>query len=160
MGIATSIINIVSFTFFIHHFAATHLAYAYVCMAILLAIMNIGYEKLERRLSPLHLLRWIIVCSAITLFFFWTGLFAFNVGVMIFTLLVAATLFYMVTGYAYWGLVSLLFNVRESKRVFSIVGSGDIPAKMIGYLVVPILIPVIGIENLLLFAIFFLVVGL
>src|SRR5688572_25185398 len=159
IGIATSVINIVSFTFFIHHFEATRLAYAYVSIAILLAIMNLGYEKLEKRLSPLHLLRWIIVCSAITLFLFWTGLHAFNEGVMIFSLLVAATLFYMVTGYAYWGLVSLLFNVRESKRVFSIVGSGDIPAKLIGYLVVPLLIPVIGLENLLLFAIMSLVVG-
>ena len=65
----------------------------------------------------------------------------------------------MITGYGYWGLVSLLFNIRESKRVFSIVGSGDIPAKLIGYLSTPLLIPIIGLTNLLLVAVVSLLVG-
>jgi hypothetical protein len=55
----------------------------------------------------------------------------------------------MLVGYAFWGLSSLMFNVRESKRVFSIVGAGDIPAKMIGYLSVSILVKFIGAVNLL-----------
>ena len=29
-----------------------------------------------------------------------------------------SVLIYMVTGYAFWGLVSMMFNVRESRRVF------------------------------------------
>jgi ATP:ADP antiporter, AAA family len=159
IGIANSFINIVSFTFFIHHFPATSIAYAYIVIAVVLSLLNLGYEKLEKKLSPLHLLRWIIVCSAIVLALFWTGLLALDKSVMIFSLLVLGTLFYMVTGYAYWGLVSLLFNVRESKRVFSIVGSGDIPAKLIGYVAAPLLIPVVGLNNLLLFAIGSLMVG-
>jgi len=160
IGIANSLLNIVAFTLFIHHFPASTIAYAYITISILLSVLNLGYEKLEKKLSPLHLLRWIIVGSSVVLAFFWTGFLTIDEGVMIFSLLVLSTLFYMITGYAYWGLVSLLFNVRESKRVFSIVGSGDVPAKLIGYAAAPLLIPVIGLQNLLLLSIGALVTGL
>jgi len=58
-------------------------------------------------------------------------------------------LIYMLVGYAFWGMASILFNVRESKRLFSIVGAGDIPAKMLGYFSVTALVPFIGVNNLL-----------
>ncbi len=90
----------------------------------------------------------------------WIGLSFGNTHEFIFVLLVSNTVIYMITGYAYWGLVSLLFNVRESRRVFSIVGSGDIPAKLIGYLLSPLLIPLIGLPNLVWLSIAALVVSL
>jgi hypothetical protein len=159
IGIAHSFLNIVSFTFFIHHFAVTNIAYAYIIVAVFLLLLNVGYEKLEKRLSPLHLFRTIIVLSAVVLLFFRGGLLTLDQNLIIFALLVWSTLFYMMTGYAYWGLVALLFNVRESRRVFSIVGSGDIPAKLIGYMAAPLLMPVIGIDNLLLLSVLSLAIG-
>ncbi|GAB3530026.1 hypothetical protein GCM10027443_10090 [Pontibacter brevis] len=56
---------------------------------------------------------------------------------------------YMLVGYAFWGMTAIMFNVRESKRLFSIVGAGDIPAKMLGYFSVTALVPLIGVVNLL-----------
>lgn len=159
MGIANSFINIVSFTFFIHHFSVSSISYAYLVIACVLLLLNLGYEKLEKKLSPLHLLRAVIVISAIVLLFLWTGLLMWDKNTMIFLLLVWGTLFYMLTGYAYWGIASLLFNIRESKRVFAIVGSGDIPAKLIGYVSAPLLIPIMGLENLLLLSVISLGVG-
>src|SRR5204862_5576376 len=76
IGIANSLINIVSFTFFIHHFEVSNIAWAYVVIAVLLAVINVGYEKLEKKLSPLHLLKWVIGGSAVILLLFWTGLLA------------------------------------------------------------------------------------
>jgi hypothetical protein len=159
IGIAHSFLNIVSFTFFIHHFAVTNIAYAYLIIAGFLLLLNVGYEKLEKKLSPLHLFRTIILLSVLVLVFFRIGLLTMDQNTIIFALLVWGTLFYMMTGYAYWGLVSLLFNVRESRRVFAIVGSGDIPAKLIGYMAAPLLMPLIGIDNLLLLSVLSLGVG-
>jgi hypothetical protein len=159
IGVANALINIVSFTYFIHHFGVSSISYAYLMVAAFLLLLNIGYEKLEQRLSPLHLLRAVIAISGVVLLLFWFGLLTWDKSTMIFSLLVWTTLFYMVTGYAYWGLVSLLFNIRESKRVFAIVGSGDIPAKLIGYVSAPLLIPILGLDNLLLLAIGSLGVG-
>ncbi len=159
IGIAHSFLNIVSFTFFIHHFAVTNIAYAYLVVAGFLLLLNVGYEKLEKKLSPLHLFRTILLLSVVILLFFRVGLLTMDRNTIIFALLVWGTLFYMMTGYAYWGLVSLLFNVRESRRVFAIVGSGDIPAKLIGYMAAPLLMPIIGIDNLLLLSVLSLCIG-
>ncbi len=159
IGIANSLLNIVSLTYFLHQFSVDSIPYGYVAIALTLWLLNVGYERLEHRLSPLSLLQLIILSSAAILFLFWITLTISDQQTVIFLLLVWGTLFYMVTGYAYWGLVSLLFNVRESKRVFSIVGAGDIPAKLIGYIAAPLLIPIIGLDNLLLLAVASLLVG-
>jgi len=152
IGIANSFMNIAAFTYFIYNFSVDGLPYLYLAIAGGLLIINIGYEKLEHRLSPLQLLKIIVGGSAAIVALFWSGFLMWNLNAMIFLLAVWSMLFYMVTGYAYWGLVSLLFNIRESKRVFSIVGAGDIPAKLIGYLSAPLLIHFIGINNLLIFS--------
>lgn len=153
IGLANALINIVATTLFIYTFKITNLPYAFLVAAVLLLGINLVYEKLEHRLSPQHLLKIILIASVGVLLLLWTGIAAANKYVFIYALLVWSTLFYMVTGYAYWGLVSLLFNLRESKRVFSVVGAGDIPAKLIGYLAAPLLIPVMGLNNLLLLSV-------
>ena len=46
-------------------------------------------------------------------------------------------------------MVALIFDVRQSKRLFSIVSAGDVPAKMVGYLIALAFTSIIGTENLL-----------
>lgn len=159
IGLANALINIVAFTLFIYSFSITGLPYAFLSIAVFLLALNLVYEKLEHKYSPPRLLKVILATSILVLFLFWVGLAVANKHVVIYILLIWSTLFYMITGYAFWGLVSLLFNIRESKRVFSIVGAGDIPAKFIGYLAAPLLIPLIGLNNLLLLSVASLVTG-
>jgi hypothetical protein len=59
----------------------------------------------------------------------------------------------MLLGYAFWGIASVMFNVRESKRLFSIVGAGDIPAKLLGYAAFGVLKGLTDINNLILVAV-------
>jgi AAA family ATP:ADP antiporter len=159
IGIANSFLNIVSFTFFIYRFSIHGLPYAYLAIAAGLLLLNVAYEKLEHKFTPLRLIKILIAASLVLFAFFWLGILSWDHDSFVFLLFVWSTLFYMLTGYAYWGLVSLLFNVRESRRVFSIVGAGDIPAKLIGYLFAPLLIPLIGVNNLLVLAMVSLAVG-
>lgn len=159
IGIANAFINITAFTYFIYDYSIGGLPYAYLVIAVALLFLNRAYQKIELKLSPLHLLRFLILISTGILLLFWSGLLIWDKHALIFLLFVWSVVFYMVTGYAYWGLVSLVFNVRESRRVFSIVGSGDIPTKLIGYLSTPLLIPLIGLQNLLLLSILSLLTG-
>ena len=160
LGLATAFLNIVAFTLFIYNFPVHQLPVVYLAVAALLFVTNLAYEKIERRITPLQLLKVIIVFSAVVLLFLWIGLSFWNKHDFIFILLMGNTLLYMLISFAFWGLVSLLFNVRESRRVFSIVGSGDIPAKLIGYLAAPLLIPYTGLNNLIWVAILSLITGL
>lgn len=160
IGLATAFLNIIAFSLFIYNFSIDKLPYVYLIIALLMVIVNIVYEKLEHTYSPLTLLKLVISIAAFLLLVLWAGLTFGNKHDFIFVLLVFNTLIYMLTGYAFWGLVSLLFNVRESRRVFSIVGSGDIPSKLIGYIVAPLLIPLIGLSNLIWLAVISLGVSL
>lgn len=160
IGLANALVNIIAFTLFIYTFPIETMPLVYLVIAGILIFLNFAYEKLEHRFPPLQLLKYIIGFAAILLVVLWAGLSYSNKEVFIFALLVSSVLVYMVLGYAFWGLVSILFNVRESRRVFSIVGAGDIPAKLIGYVAGPLLIPFIGLGNLVWLAIISLVVGL
>ena len=160
IGLANALVNIIAYTLFIYNFPINTLPLVYVVIAVVLLILNFIYEKLEHLFSPLQLLRYVIGFAITLLIALWIGLANGNQNVFIFILIVSSVLIYMVTGYAFWGLVSLLFNVRESRRVFSIVGSGDIPAKLIGYIAAPLLIPVVGLNNLVWLAILSLITGL
>jgi len=158
--LANALISIIAFTLFIYSFPVDALPKVYLTVAAALILLNIIYEKLEHIFSPLQLLKYVISFGAILSLVLWLGLLYGNKEDFIFMLMVSSILIYMVTGYAFWGLVSLLFNVRESRRVFSVVGSGDIPAKLVGYLAAPLFIPLIGITNLIWLVIFSLITGL
>jgi hypothetical protein len=160
IGLTNAFLNIIAFSLFVYNFPITQLPLVYITIAVVLMVLNYLYEKLEHRLSPLQLLKIILIIAIFVIMGLWFGLSFSNTHDFIFVLLVANTIIYMITGYAFWGLVSLLFNVRESRRVFSIVGSGDIPAKLFGYLIAPLLIPFIGLVNLVWLAVLSLIVSL
>lgn len=160
IGISNAYTSILAFTLFINKLKIEELPQAYMVIAASLLFLNMIYEKLEHKFSPLQLLKYIIIGSILVFILLWFGLQYGNQHAFIFILLIWSTLFYMVSGYAFWGIVSLLFNVRESRRVFSVIGAGDIPAKLIGYLSTPLLIGFFGLNNLIWFAILTLVTGL
>ena len=160
IGLANAFINIVAFTLFIYTFSIHELPVAYLGISLALLILNFVYEKAEHKFSPLQLFKLVIGFSLVLLFIIWLGLSYGNKNTFIFLLLAASTIIYMLTGYTFWGLVSLLFNVRESRRVFAVVGAGDIPAKLIGYLFAPLLIPLFGLNNSIWFSLFAFAFGL
>ncbi len=149
IGLATSFVSIVAITLFLYSFSIEMLPLAYIVIAVFLLFINLIYEKLEHKFSAFKVLRVIIGFSVAILLSIWIGLILGSKHTFIFTFLVWSTLFYMISGYAFWGLVSQIFNVRESKRVFSVVGAGDIPAKLIGYLTAPIFISIVGLNNMI-----------
>ncbi|HRI21248.1 MAG TPA: hypothetical protein PLA68_09840, partial [Panacibacter sp.] len=111
LGIATSFLTIVSYTLFLHNYAIDRLPEAYLFIAGTLVVINIFYEKLEHTLSPVIMLRIIAAMAIVTILMFWLGMLVSNGTWIIFVLIVWGTILYMLTGYAFWGLVSLLFNV-------------------------------------------------
>ena len=159
IGISNALVNYLAITLFINKLTVKEIPLAYLVIAFSLLILNLIYEKLEHFFSPLQLLKVIIAASAVVLALLWLGLKKEDNHNVVFILVVFSFLIYMITSYAFWGLVSLLYNIRESKRVFSIVGSGDIPAKLLGYIIAPTLGHVIGYDNLIWLAILSLGIG-
>ncbi len=147
IGIAHAYISILAFTLFLK-MHIRELPQAYMIIAGSLLLLNVIYEKLEHKFTPLLLLKYVIGGSILVLILLAIGLQVGNPDLFVFLLLIWSTLFYMISGYAFWGLVSILFNVRESKRVFSVVGGGDLPAKLIGYISAGLIISLFSLNGL------------
>jgi len=155
IGIATAFLFTGSLALFLSGYPIVVLPEAYVLSSILLVFINQLYAKMDARYSSLKLLRIIILFSAASVLLFRLFLSFTGFKYPVFLLAAWNIVIYMLVGYAFWGLTSLLFNVRESKRLFSLVGAGDVPAKMMGYLSVYIIVPYTGSINLLWISIIF-----
>ncbi|MCY7411079.1 MAG: hypothetical protein LH473_12470, partial [Chitinophagales bacterium] len=66
-----------------------------------------------------------------------------------FLMLAGFNVSYLLNNLEFWGTAAMMFDVRQSKRLFSIISSGDIPAKLIGYLASVFLGYYLGQENIL-----------
>lgn len=112
--------------------------FTFVFIAAGLIIIAIGpvYERIEHATRPDKLLYglggFILVLILIAIYFVSFSTWDYR-AVAILTI---HSLIYFFKNTQFWGLSALIFDVRESKRIFSIVGSGDLPAKFLGYSVV------------------------
>jgi AAA family ATP:ADP antiporter len=148
LGIAIAFLFTGSLTLFLYS-QPQRVPEVFVAAAILLFFFNIFYGKLEAKLPSIKLLQLVILFSVLSIFCFWFALYFLKFKWISLALATWYVLIYMLVNYSFWGMASILFNVRESKRVISIIGAGDIPAKTLGYFSVSVLIPFLGIENLL-----------
>ncbi len=149
IGLATAFLASASYSLFLYHFPVTKAPVVYLLAAFILFPINALYARLDLKLNSKRLLQVSIVFAAISmslLLLLWVTL---KTEWLVILFVAWNLMLYMVVGYAYWGLASLLFNVRESRRIFSVIGAGDLPAKAIGYYVVAVLAPVTGINAIM-----------
>ncbi|MFV9506956.1 MAG: HEAT repeat domain-containing protein [Oscillochloridaceae bacterium umkhey_bin13] len=71
---------------------------------------------------------------------------------MVMTLMVGYATVYVLAALTFWGLVGQLFHVRQSKRLFGLLGSGSEISDLTGGVLTLLLAPRVGAPNLLLFA--------
>ena len=133
---------------FLDAYGVEELPKVYIYSSFLLWIAGYIYSKLEAKLKITTLAR------AIT--FFMAGsclLFRFGADIMpssfLYLMFAWFNVLYLLNNLEFWGISSLLFDVRQSKRLFGIISAGDIPAKFIGYSLALILVSYIGTANLL-----------
>ena len=78
------------------------------------------------------------------------GLWLTNATWLAFGLLFWLRVLAVLNNLVFWGLAERLFNVRQGKRLFSLIGSGDLAASILGGFATPLVVPVLGTHNLLL----------
>lgn len=153
LGVATAFLFTSSLTMFLSSYEIKTLPVSFILSACLLIVFNRIYSYLDEHMTSPRLLKVVIFFSAASILIFWLLLNFLPFKQLPLLISGFYMLIYMIVGYAFWGMASIIFNVRESRRLFSIVGAGDIPAKMLGYFSVTALVPYIGVNNLLLISI-------
>lgn len=150
--IPTLFIGTASYTLFLSAYGAESLPYVYISNALTLPVLGFIYAKLEDRLSFTQLL-------TANLGFMVVAIGLFRLGLSLSTapwLLLAFIIFYdvnrMLSNLEFWGLCGRLFDVRQGKRLFSLIDSAGMVAAIIGGLATPFLVEWLGIANLLFLA--------
>ena len=138
LGIATAFLYVSSITLFIHSLkhekALLYLPKPFILAALLVLLFNQGYAYIEKKYAPIKVLQIVTLFSGVSVLVFSVGLRLSENHLLLILLAAWNIVIYMLVSYAFWGLTAMLFNVRESRRIFSIVGAGDIPGKILGYL--------------------------
>ncbi len=147
-GAAIALFFTASITLFLTNNPANELPHVYILTALILWGFSFLYNKLEHLLSTKKLIFTVLIFITLVILFFRLFLTS-EVNWILYLMLAFYYLLYLLNNLEFWGLVALLFDVRQSKRLFAIVSGGDLPAKMMGYLIAAILVPVFGTENLL-----------
>jgi ATP:ADP antiporter, AAA family len=134
---------------FLDRFPISDLAYVFLLSSALLWITGIVCNKLEHKYSLYKLSIIMTVLMVSIIFFFWAGKFVFTSYWYFYLMLALFNVMYLVNNLEFWGLSAQVYDVRQSKRLFGVISSGDIPAKFFGYTIAILFVPFLGTQNLL-----------
>jgi ATP/ADP translocase len=138
-----------SLTLLLEKFHIEQIPYVFIFSAGLLWITGFIYSKLEHK-YPLHRVAFMITIFMIVSILLFRLAFIFREeNYFVFIMLPWFYVLYLLNNLEFWGVASLIFDARQSKRLFAVISAGDIPAKMIGYSIAGLTVHYIGTINLL-----------
>ena len=138
-----------AFALFLDRLPITELPFVFIISSLLLWIVGFIYSRIEHIFHINKLAIFITLFIVASILFF---RFAFNhihTDWFLYWMLAWFNVLYLLNNLEFWGVASLLFDARQSKRLFAVISAGDIPAKFIGYSLALLTVEYIGTINLL-----------
>ncbi|RYG14616.1 MAG: hypothetical protein EON92_01310 [Burkholderiales bacterium] len=139
-------------TLFLAELDVKLMPWIYVATALVTAILGLVYSWLETRVSPGQLLISTLAFLLASGLILYLALVAGASAWIAMALMVWKDVVYILGGLEFWALAGILFNVRQGKRLFGLVGAGEVVAIVVGGLSVPWMVKAIGTPALLLVA--------
>ena len=150
MGLATVFFETAASALFLTRYPASSIAIVYIVAAVVSTVTGLAYARLERRIPF-----WPLMSATLLFLFATVLLFRIAVSVSSASLVIAALfvwyrLLSILTDVEYWAVATRLYDVQQSKRLFGVIGSGEVTARMAGSFAIPFLIQLMSVKNLLL----------
>ncbi len=149
MGISTVFFETAASAFFLAQFDATALPYVYLAAAAVSISAGLGYTRLKDRLAFTPLMVGTLGMLFVLVCVMRLGLSVFQASWLVFSMMVAYRLISILTDLEFWAVAARLYDVQQSKRLFSLIGSGEVTARILGAFSVPLLVRWLGVANLL-----------
>lgn len=149
LGIATSFFFVASNSFFIRNVALSNIPLAYIAAGVFGLFMVSGYKAYQSRhgiLSSYRLTLIVFAVLAAALYLLHRmpsekGLFTTLLSYSAFVLIYPFSVLFVI---GFSGIGLSLFNIAQSKRFTALVGTGEVIASIIGYLIVPFITKIAG----------------
>ena len=139
-----------SFAQFLEKFPITELPWVMISSAFLLWLAGWLYTTLEHKFGLKKFNFMVIVLMAFSILLLWIVNTQIEQDWFLYLMLAWFNVLYLINNLQFWGIAALLFDLRQSKRLFAVISGGDIPAKFIGYSLALVFVPYTGTQNLLL----------
>ncbi|MFI5184389.1 MAG: HEAT repeat domain-containing protein, partial [Vicinamibacteria bacterium] len=149
MGLATTFFETAASALFLARFGAPLLPWVYIAAAALNTGTGLVYSKVQRRIPFRQLMSFTLIVLIVTVSLLRTGLALTSAPWLVFALLVWYRAVSALTDLEYWAVATRLYDIRQAKRLFGLVGSGEVVARIAGSFSVPLLAPRIGVTNLI-----------
>ncbi len=146
---------------FLSKYGTSWLPVIYIASALLGSGLGLLYSWLEKQLPMRRLLLVIALFMALPMFLFWLGLRTEGILLLLTVFLlrlwvdITDTLKSLNTAIA----ANQLFNIREIKRTYPLISSGVLVAELVSGFSLPLVIRVVGIENVMVLGGTFLLMG-
>ncbi|WP_165372184.1 cyclic nucleotide-binding domain-containing protein [Emticicia agri] len=132
ISIGTVLVYVSANLILLEHHPEVSLPVAYIASTF--AMMGVGkiYEYYEHHLVLKKLSVRVLLAVLVLSIIIGTILFFNHSTIVAIGIMVGFRVIYLLVNLEFWGVSALVFDVRQSKRLFSVIGSGDVPAKAIG----------------------------
>ena len=140
MGISTTFFETAASALFLSRFTAGSIPLVYIGAAIVSTLTGVVYSRLRDRISFWNLMNTTLVFLAVTVLGFRFGLTLSAAAGLVFGLFIWYRVLSILTDLEYWAVAARLYDVRQSKRLFGFIGSGEVFARTIGAFSVPLLV--------------------
>jgi AAA family ATP:ADP antiporter len=148
-GAGVALFFTVSNALFLERYEVHELPKVYLIAAILLLDVGFIYSKLEHALSVRRMTATVIIFMTVTVGLFGVFVSESPPGWFLYLMVAWYYILYLLSNLEFWGLSALLFDIRQSKRLFGIISAGDIPAKILGYFSAYVIVLYTGSANMI-----------
>lgn len=151
------IIKPVVTSLFLYRFGADRLAYVFMLIAVFAALITTFYSRLLKKIA-LHkvIIRTLQIVIAFLFLFRMFLMFNLAEGWILYLFYVIVAIFAVVSSSQFWIFANLIFNAREAKRLFGLIGAGAIAGGIFGGYLTNFFAPILGSANLIFICIVFL----
>jgi hypothetical protein len=156
LGVSLVLYYSASNAIFLTRYGFVELPYVYIVNGLLVIAFGIGLAFLGRRVRFRAQTLVVNFFLAATILVLWAGVRAGGSHAVIFVAAAWFRLLFIYTTLGLWELAARLFDIRQAKRLFALVGLGVMLAAIIGGVLTPVIVGAVGTVNLLLLAAAFL----
>ncbi|MEM7113511.1 MAG: hypothetical protein AAF614_13825 [Chloroflexota bacterium] len=142
-----------SISLFLAEFGAQNLPYIYIAAAIVMVVIGTAYARLEARLSAVNFFNVAIGFLFITAVILWASYYLLQARWLTYALLIWFRLLFSLVNLTYWSAAGQILTLQQAKRLFGLIGIGEVVAFIVGYASVSFFVDLLGTANLLLLTI-------
>jgi AAA family ATP:ADP antiporter len=153
-----SVLKPVRNSLFLIRFGSEKLPFVYVLVALFSALVAVIYTKYSKKIRLNRLIHTTLLIAIATLLIFWFLLYSgYESAWFLYAFYIWVAIFGVITGTQFWLLANDIYNAREAKRLFGLIGAGAISGGIFGGYLTSFLAPRFSTENMIFFCVGFLV---